>query len=69
MACLATPPIVGAVCCALALALTIGMTVRVGTWAAGNTKVFARFGTCVAQAGDRADVSTCIAHFANEVWR
>jgi membrane-bound ClpP family serine protease len=61
--------VAGVVCSALALVIAIDLSVRVGTWAARNTNVFTRFDKCIAQAGDRADVSTCIARFANEVRR
>lgn len=59
--------IADAVCCALALVSSIDLSVRVGTWAARNTDVFARFDKCIAQAANRADVSTCISRFANQV--
>jgi membrane-bound ClpP family serine protease len=59
--------IAGVVCCALALAISVDLSVRVGTWAARNTTVFARFDKCIAQAANRADVSTCIARFASQV--
>ena len=59
--------IAGVVCRALALIIAIDLSVSVGTWAARNTNVFARFDKCIAQAGNRAEVSTCIASFANEV--
>jgi membrane-bound ClpP family serine protease len=59
--------IAGVVCCALALIIAIDLSVSVGTWAARNTNVFARFDKCIAQAGNRAEVSTCISSFANEV--
>ena len=59
--------IAGVVCSAIALVIAIDLSVHVGTWAARNTSVFARFDKCIAQAGNRADVSTCIARFANEV--
>jgi hypothetical protein len=59
--------IAGVVCCVLALFIAIVWSVRVGTWAASNSDVFARFDKCIAQAANRADVSTCIAHFANDV--
>ena len=61
--------IAGVVCCALALIIAIDLSVSVGTWAARNTNVFARFDKCIAQAGNRAEVSTCITSFANEVRR
>src|SRR5215831_11659860 len=51
--------IAGVVCCALALVIVIVYSVRVGTWAASNSDVFARFDKCIAQAGNRVDVSTC----------
>jgi hypothetical protein len=57
----------GLICSALALIIAIVLTVRVGTWVARNTGVFTRFDRCIAQAGDRAAVSECIARFANEV--
>jgi membrane-bound ClpP family serine protease len=59
--------IAGVVCSALALVIAIVLSVRVGTWAASNSDVFARFDKCIAQAANRADVSTCIARFANDV--
>jgi Domain of unknown function (DUF4190) len=59
--------IAGVICSVLALIIAISLSVRVGTWAARNTNVFARFDKCIAQAGNRSDVSTCITHFANEV--
>ena len=59
--------IAGVVCSALALIIAIDLSVSVGTWAARNTSVFTRFDKCIAQAGNRAEVSTCIATFANKV--
>ena len=59
--------IAGVVCCALALVISIDLSVRVGTWAARNTNVFARFDKCIAQAANRTDVSNCIASFAKQV--
>lgn len=61
--------VAGLVCSVLALAIAITLSVRVGTWAARNTNVFARFDKCVAQAADRNAVSVCISHFANQVRR
>jgi uncharacterized protein DUF4190 len=57
----------GLVCSVLALVIAIDLSVHVGTWAARNTSVFARFDKCIAQAANRTEVSTCIAHFANQV--
>ena len=59
--------IAGVVCCALALIIAIDLSISVGTWAARNTNVLARFDKCIAQAGNRAEVSTCIASLANQV--
>ena len=49
--------------------MAISLSVRVGTWAARNTSVFTRFDKCIAQAGNRAAVATCISRFANDVRR
>ena len=61
--------IAGLVCSVIALIVAIDLSVHVGTWAARNTSAFTRFDKCVAQAGNRAEVSTCIANFANQVRR
>ncbi|HEY3210150.1 MAG TPA: DUF4190 domain-containing protein [Actinomycetota bacterium] len=59
--------IAGVACSVIALIIAIDLSVHVGTWVARNTGVFTRFDTCIAQAGDRTEVSSCIARFANEV--
>jgi hypothetical protein len=59
--------VAGLICSVLALAIAIDLSVHVGTWAARNTGEFARFDKCIAQAANRAAVSTCISNFANEV--
>jgi hypothetical protein len=41
--------------------------VRFGTFIANNTSVFTSFDNCIAKAGDRSAVSSCIAQFANDV--
>ena len=61
--------IAGVVCSVLALIIAIALSVQLGTWAARNTAVFTRFDNCLIQAGDRAEVSQCIARFANDVRR
>jgi hypothetical protein len=61
--------IAGLICSVLALIIAIDLSVHVGTWAARNTSVFTRFDKCVAQAGNRSEVATCISNFANEVRR
>ena len=57
----------GLICSILALTFGIVLSVRVGTWAARNTSVFTRFDRCIATAGDRTEVSSCIARFARDV--
>lgn len=57
----------GVICSVLALLMAIVITARVGTWVARNTGVFTSFDKCIAQAGNRAAVSNCIASFANHV--
>ena len=57
----------GVICSVIALIIAIDLSVHVGTWVARNTGVFTRFDKCVAQAGDRTEVSSCIARFADEV--
>jgi hypothetical protein len=49
----------GLICSLLALVIAIDLSVHVGTWAARNTGVFARFDKCIAQAGNRTDVYRC----------
>ena len=50
-----------------ALALAVDLSVRFGTWDARNTGVFTNFDNCLVKAGNRAEVSRCIARFANDV--
>ncbi len=57
----------GVICSVLALIVAIDLSVHVGTWAARNTGVFTRFDKCIAKAGNRTEVSNCIARFANDV--
>ena len=59
--------IAGLICSVLALIIAITLTVRVGSWTARNSSVFARFDKCIAAAGNRQAVSVCISHFANQV--
>jgi membrane-bound ClpP family serine protease len=61
------PAIAGVVCCVIALAIGIDLSVHVGTWAARNTSVLTRFDKCIAQAGNRSQVADCIARLANQV--
>jgi Domain of unknown function (DUF4190) len=57
----------GLVCGVLALALAIVFSVRVGTFVAQNTNVFANFNRCIAQANNRSEVANCIATLANKI--
>jgi len=57
----------GLICSVLALVIAVDLGVHVGTWAARNTAVFTRFDKCIAKAGNRTDVSSCITRFANDV--
>lgn len=57
----------GVICGVLALALAIVFSVRVGTLVARNTNVFTNFDRCIAQAGNRSEVSQCIARLANDI--
>ena len=59
--------IAGVVCSAVALAIAISFSVQLGTWAARNSGAFTRFDNCLIQSGNRAEVSQCIARFANDV--
>jgi hypothetical protein len=57
----------GLVCGILALAVTITFSVRIGTFVANNTHVFTSFDNCIAKAGNRSQVASCIASFARSV--
>ena len=59
--------IAGIVCGILALVVAVVFAVRFGTFVANNTSVFTSFDNCIAKAGDRTAVSSCIAQFANDV--
>ena len=59
--------IAGIVCGVLALVVAVVFAVRFGTFVANNTSVFTTFDNCIAKAGDRSAVSSCIARFANDV--
>ena len=59
--------IAGIVCGVLALVVVVVFAVRIGTFVANNTSVFTMFDNCIAKAGDRSAVSSCIARFANDV--
>lgn len=54
-------------CGVLALAIAIVFAVRFGTFVARNTNVFTTFDNCIAKAGNRSAVSSCIARLANDI--
>jgi hypothetical protein len=53
--------VAGIVCGILALVVAVVFAIRIGTFVANNTSVFTTFDNCVAKAGDRSAVSSCIA--------
>ena len=57
----------GTICGLLALVIGIVFAVRVGTFVEHNSGAFTSFDNCIAKAGNRAEVSTCIQRFANRV--
>jgi Domain of unknown function (DUF4190) len=57
----------GTICGILALVTGIVFAVRVGTFVEHNTSAFTSFDNCIAKAGNRAEVATCIQRFANSV--
>ncbi len=57
----------GILCGVLALAIAIVFAVRFGTFVARNTNVFTTFDNCIAKAGNRSAVSSCIARLANDI--
>ena len=59
--------IAGIVCGVLALIIGIVFAVRFGTFVARNTSVFTNFDNCIAKAGNRSAVSSCIARLANDI--
>ncbi|MGZ4377545.1 MAG: DUF4190 domain-containing protein [Gaiellaceae bacterium] len=59
--------IAGIVCGVVALVVAVVFAVRFGTFIANNTNVFTSFDNCIAKAGERSAVSSCIAQFANDV--
>lgn len=57
----------GIACGVLAVIIAIIFGVRVGTLVAKNTSVFTRFDNCIAKAGNRSEVSNCIARFSTDI--
>jgi hypothetical protein len=59
--------VAGLVCSIVALAITIDLSVHVGTWAAHNTGAFTRLDRCIARSNNQDQVANCIAAFARDV--
>jgi hypothetical protein len=59
--------VAGIVCGILAFVVAVVFAIRVGTFVADNTSVFTAFDNCIAKAGDRSAVSSCIARFADDI--
>ncbi len=57
----------GLLCCALALALAVVLTVRVGTWANDNRSALTRLEKCLAKAKDGNAAGACFGQFATDV--
>lgn len=55
----------GLICGIVALAAVFIVSVRVGSFMAQNTSAFTSVSHCIAKAGDRSDVASCMARFAN----
>ena len=64
----ATPgAVAGIVCGVLALAVGVVFAVHFGVFVARNTGVFTTFDSCIAKAGNRSAVVSCITHLANGI--
>ena len=62
----ATPGAVAGIACGvLALAVAVVFAVHFGVFVARNTGVFTTFDSCIAKAGSRSAVISCITHLAN----
>ena len=59
--------IAGTVCGVLALAVGVAFAVHIGVLVAHNTSAFTTFDTCIAKAGNRGAVVSCITHLANGI--
>jgi hypothetical protein len=59
--------VAGIVCGVLALAIGVVFAVHTGIVVARNTTAFTTFDTCIAKAGDRSAVTSCITHLANSI--
>jgi hypothetical protein len=59
--------IAGTACGVLALTVGVAFAVHIGVLAAHNTSAFTTFDTCIAKAGNRSAVVSCITHLANGI--
>ena len=59
--------IAGLVCGVMALAVGVVFAVHFGVFVARNTGVFTTFDSCIAKAGNRSAVVSCITHLANGI--
>ena len=59
--------VAGIVCGVLALAVGVVFAVHIGVLVAHNTSAFTTFDTCIAKAGNRGAVVSCITHLANGI--
>jgi hypothetical protein len=55
------------VCGVLALAVGVVFAVHFGVFVARNTSVFTTFDSCIAQAGHRSAIVSCLTHLANGI--
>ena len=59
--------IAGLVCGVMALAVGAAFAVHFGIFVARNTSVFTTFDGCIAKAGNRSAIVSCITHLANGI--
>ena len=59
--------VAGIVCGVLALAVGAAFAVHFGIFVARNTSVFTTFDGCIAKAGNRSAIVSCITHLANGI--
>ena len=59
--------IAGTMCGVLALAVGVVFAVHIGMLVSHNTSAFTTFDSCIAKAGNRSAVVSCITHLANGI--
>jgi hypothetical protein len=60
--------VAGIVCGVLALAVGVAFAVHFGVFVARNISAFITFDSCIAQAGNRSAIVSCITHLASRIW-